>query len=111
AERLQWLGRQRAELAGVTLAHRLAELTQESLAGWRDADAHDATIIRRPVTRNQAALLQLIEQARDVRRPGQEPRGQVQRTNHARIFTVQQSQGVVLLWRKVVAAEQLLFEA
>ena len=99
-----------AELAAVALAERLAHLAQQGQPRLGDADVDDAAVVGRPVALDQAALLQLVEQAGDVRGARDEPAGQVQRADLVRVVAGQQPQGVVLLRRQVVAAEQFFFQ-
>src|SRR5262249_9067528 len=62
------------------------------------------------VTRHEATLLQLVEQARDVRGPRDQPAGQVQRADRSGMGSGQQAQGVVLLCGEVMLAEQLFLQ-
>jgi hypothetical protein len=99
-----------AELAGVAVAHRCVQLGQERQAAGRDADLDNAAVARLALTFDQAALGQVIEQARDVRGARHQPGRQRQGGQPARVLTAQQPEGVVLLRRQPPAAEQLVLE-
>ena len=69
------------ELPGVAVAERLPHLAQEGDAGGGDADADDPAVVGRAVADDQASLLQLVEQAGDVRGAADEASGKVQGTD------------------------------
>src|SRR5262245_57347717 len=107
---VEFLGRQVAELAGVAAADRLAQLVQQGEAGVGEADVDDAAVVGGAVARHEAALLQLVQQAGDVRGARHQPGGEVERAQLAGVDAAQQAQGVVLLRGQVEAGEQLVLQ-
>ncbi len=83
---LNFFAGQVAQLPGMTLADRFAQRLQKGQPRFGDADTHHSAIVRGAVTLNESAFLQFVEQASNIRRPGDEPAGQVQSTDLLRVF-------------------------
>jgi len=94
-----------AELLGVAGPHLFGQFAQQRQPLLSDADLDDAPPLRRAATVDQAALLQRVEQARDVRRPRHQPRRQVERLQASGVDAAQQAQRIVLLWCQGVGVE------
>src|SRR5581483_1634617 len=83
---LNFFAGQMAQLPGMALADRLVQRLQKGQSGFRDADMHHPAIVRGPVALYETAFLQLIEQARNIRRSRDEPASQVQSADLLRMF-------------------------
>src|ERR1019366_10623247 len=99
-----------AKLPRMAALERLVQILQERQPRRGDADADDTAIVGGAIALDQATLLQLVEQARDVRRPRYQPTGQVQRLDPLGMLAAQNPERVVLLMREVVLAEELVFQ-
>src|SRR5687767_2273744 len=99
-----------AELPGVTFIQRLAQRVQQLDARRSNADADDAAIVGRALARYQAALLQFVEQTRDIRCATDETGCEVKSAYWCWVIAAEQAEGVVLLRRQVVLHEQLVFQ-
>ena len=68
----------------MALADGLLQLLEQCQPGVGDADLHDAAVVGHSLADDQAALLQPIDQPRDVRGVRDQPAGQHQRRQRAR---------------------------
>ena len=93
------------ELPGVAFLQRLVQFIQQGQPRRSDADADDAAIVSGPIAFDQSALLEFVEQARDVRRVRDEPAGEIERGNLGWVGAAQEPQGVVLLGGEVMLTE------
>src|SRR5262250_2990924 len=66
---LQLFSRQMPELPHMALHQRLAQLAQQPQPRLGNANADDAAVVGRPLAADQAALVELVEHAGDVRGP------------------------------------------
>jgi hypothetical protein len=98
------------ELLAMTFDHLRGDFVEQRDAGWRNSDQHDAAVISRPLTIDQAAFDQPIEQACDVRRAGDEPGGKAQGLHALRVGGAEEPHRVVLLGGDAVLLEELVFE-
>lgn len=99
-----------AQLPLMAVADGLAQLGQEGQSTGCDADLDNATILDGAVALDEAAILKLVEQARDVGGARDQPGGEVQRGDLAGMFAAEQPQGIVLLRSQAVLTEEFLFQ-
>src|SRR5262249_33477196 len=105
SEFLEFFGRQMTELPDVAFAQRLAQLPQERPRRVGNADADDSAVFGGPITLDQPALLQFVQEASNVRSMRNKPASEVQGLDFVRMFAAKEAQGVVLLRREIVPAE------
>ena len=97
-------------MAFVTFADfRLQRIEQNNPAGG-DAHMNDAAIIGRPFAIDQIPLGQFIDEAGDIRGARYETGSQVKRGHLFGSGGAEKAQGVVLLGRKTMPVEQLIFK-
>lgn len=106
----EFFARQVAELLSVADTEWFVQLVHQSDTGRGDADMDDAPVLGGPIARDEATLLQFVEQAGDVRGAGDEAGGEIESAQRAGMFAAQQAQRVVLLRRQIVAAEQVILQ-
>src|SRR5262245_7934728 len=98
------------ELPAMAVTQRFRHVGDQLQPRRTDADVHNTPVVRQPLALDQAQLLQPIDHARDVRGARDEPAGQIERRQLARLGCTQEAQHVVLLRREAVAGEQLLLD-
>ena len=86
------------------------QFAEQCQARLGDANADDTAIVAGPIALDQAALLQLVEQPRDVGSARHKPAGEIERVDLLRMSAAQEPQGVVLLRRQVMLAEEFVLE-
>ena len=99
-----------ADLTAGTVEDRVGQPVEQGPARVGDGDVDDAAVVVRPGPRDEAAFLQSVEQAGDVRGARDQPAREFQRPQSAGVDAAQQAQGVVLLRRQAVRAEQIVLE-
>lgn len=107
---LQFVPLQMPQLPLVALTDRGIQLGEQFEPRVGDADQNDPAIVFQPQPRDQAAVFELVEQSGDVRRAGDESARKAEGGQPLGASAAEQAQGVVLLGRQVVLAEQLVFE-
>src|SRR2546423_768221 len=107
-QRRHFIGRQVPELAHMALAHLRPHFVQKRQARVRDPHHHHPPVALRPLALDEPALVELVDHPGNVRRPRHQPRRQVQRRHLRGIRRPKQAQGVVLLRRQAIPAEQLV---
>lgn len=99
-----------AQLPTMTFLDGIGQVPQQILTDLGNPDFHHAPILGPTFTVDEPAFFEPIEHPRHIRRPGNQPGSQSQRRNRSRMSSLEQPQGVVLLCRKIVLREQLVFE-
>src|SRR5688572_19524951 len=98
------------QLPPMTLPNLRRQLREQRLPPFRDPHPNDPTVIHRPFPIHQPPLRQPIHQPRNIRRPGNQPRPQLQRSHPLRMRRLQKPKRVVLLGRQLMARKQLILQ-
>lgn len=98
------------KLSSMAIAHRFGQGIEQHDTCRSDADLNDAAVLRLAFASHEAALVELVEQARHVRCTRDEPCSERRSRQCSGLRGAEQSQRVVLLRREVVSSKKLVFQ-